>query len=96
LFGTKKLSIMSVAHDGLYALLKSKHITAYLLHAQSIRKGNIASVVNEKIIHEEPDSIEDKSVEMIGKVDVATKRLTVVPGVAESTTQCHDILPTRK
>jgi hypothetical protein len=87
---------MSVAHDGFYALLKSEHITAYLLHAQSIRKGNIASIVNEKIIHKEPNSIEDKSVQVIRKVDVAIRRLTFVPGVAESTIQCHDILPTRK
>jgi hypothetical protein len=54
---------MGITHDGLYALLKSKNIAVYLPHAQNIRKGDMAGMVNEKIIHEEPNSIEDKSVQ---------------------------------
>jgi hypothetical protein len=62
-FGAKKLSIMDITHDSLYALLKGKDIAAYLLHAQSVRKRDIAGVANEEIVHEEPNSIEDKSVQ---------------------------------
>jgi hypothetical protein len=51
---------MGVTHDGLYALLKSKYVAVYLLHAQSIREGNMAGIVNEQIVHKEPYSIEDK------------------------------------
>ena len=54
---------MRVVYDSLHALLKSKHVAAYLLHARRVREANMAGIVNEKIVHEEPDSMEDKSVE---------------------------------
>lgn len=48
-------------YNSLHTLLKSKHVAAYLLHAYGIHDANMASIVDEKIIHEEPDSMEDES-----------------------------------
>ena len=50
-------------HNSLYALLKSKYVAAYLLHAQRICEANMSSVVNEKVVDKETDTMEYKSVE---------------------------------
>jgi hypothetical protein len=65
LFGSKKLSIARVVHDGFYALLKSEHVAAHLLHTQSIREANIAGIVDEKIVDEITNPIEDESSECL-------------------------------
>lgn len=49
-------------HDAFYALLKSEHIAAHLLHTQIIREANIASIVDEKIIDEITNPVEDESI----------------------------------
>jgi hypothetical protein len=64
LLSPKKLAITRVVHDSLYTLLKSKHVAAYLLHARIICDADMAGIVNEKVIHEEPDSMEDESAEL--------------------------------
>lgn len=62
MFGSKKLGIRCVMHDAFYALLKSEHIAAHLLHTQIIREANIASIVDEKIIDEITNPVEDESI----------------------------------
>ena len=53
-------------HDCFYALLKSEHVAAHLLHTQSVRKANIAGIVDEKIINEITNPVEDESIKCLG------------------------------
>ena len=48
-------------HDGFYALLKSEHVAAHLLHTQSIREANITGIVDEKIVDEITNPVKDES-----------------------------------
>ena len=96
MLSSKKLSITRVRYNSLDTLLKSKDVTAYLLHAQRIRKTNIAGIVNEKIVHEEAESMDNESVESAQwYMRAAIKWLTFVPVAGELNTRYRNILPTR-
>lgn len=63
-------------HDGFYALLKSEHVAAHLLHTQGIREANIAGIVDEKIIDEIANPVEDESIKyLVRYVGCAIKKV---------------------
>lgn len=95
MLSSKKLSIMHVVHNSLCALLKSKYVAAYLLHAESTCEVNMSSIVNEKIIDKETDTMEYESVEGIRTHSIHKKCLTFVLEGEESRTRYYDILPAR-